>query len=296
MRISAVLLFLLIVAGCQTTNIGDAALPASGFLSEPMTLHVDIQGKKYALDGLMIRRKGAAKLPLAVMTHGSCGSGCRARRSPADLQHQANVFADWGYATFILMRRDNGKSDGPYAEDFGGCDTQDYEGAANASADDLVAAIQYLKKLPYVDPAEIIAIGQSGGGIGVVALAARNIPGLNAAINFSGGRGGGCIRNSLYDETKGVAAFTAFGRTARTPTLWVYSKSDHYWGTERPRTWSDAYRNAGGTIEFAHLPPQGEKGHSFFYKKSRIPAWSPTVSEFLRQLGLPAAGSILPPR
>lgn len=296
MRIPALLLAVLMIAGCQTTNTGDAELPAAAYTTEPMTLHVDIQGKKYALDGLMIRRKDAYDLPLAVLTHGSCGSSCRARRSPADLRHQANVFADWGYATFILMRRDNGKSDGPYAEGHGGCDTQNYERAANASADDLAAAIRNLKTLPYVDRSKIIAIGQSGGGIGVVALAARNIPGLEAAINFSGGRGGACIRKSAYDEKKAISAFETFGRTARTPTLWVYTKSDHYWGAERPRNWSDAYRKAGGTIEFTQLPPQGEKGHSFFYKKSRIPAWSPAVAAFLRRLGLPATESKSPPR
>jgi dienelactone hydrolase len=271
------------LAVCQTAQGAADSRPDPALVTDPMTLAVQIDGAAYKLDGLMVRPREADALPLAVLTHGTCGRACRARRSPSDLRQQADVFAGWGFATFILMRRGYGNSEGPYAEDNGGCDAQNYEKAARGTADDILAAIETLKKLPYVDGRSVIAVGQSGGGIGVVALAARTPPDLKAVINFSGGRGGSCIRSGVYDETKSDDAFRAFGATTHIPTLWIYTKSDHYWGPDRPARWHKAFADAGGTAEFVHLPPIGEKGHTFFYKESSIPIWRPVVARFLKQ-------------
>jgi dienelactone hydrolase len=281
-------LFTLVFLATSHPVVADAErLPPDSFVTESMKLNAVIDGDRYELDGLMVRPKGKTNLPLAVLSHGSCGSSCRQRRSPGQLQDQANVFAQSGYAAFILMRRDNGDSDGPYAEGYGGCDVQDYEAAANATADDYAAAIAELRKLSYIDTGRIIAIGQSGGGIGVVALTARAVPGLTAAINFSGGRGGSCLRKDDFDEYQMEKAFKAFGSANKVRMLWVYTKSDHYWGPKRPVEWHKAFSAAGGAATLSHLPPIGEKGHSFFYKKSNIEAWRPSVGNFLKRLGLP---------
>ena len=173
---------------------------------EPLPISVEIRGRGYLLDGLMVRPNGNGRYPLALINHGSCGRECRKRRSPDTLRLQAQVFAGWGYAAYILMRRDNGASEGPYAEGFGGCKQQNYDQAAHSSANDMVAAVRILAKLPYIDPARIVAVGQSGGGIGVIALTAKSVPGLIAAINFSGGRGGSCIERASFDNSRMVAA------------------------------------------------------------------------------------------
>ena len=277
------LLALLSLAACQATrNIADEPLDPA-LVAEPMTLTVQIRGATYKLEGAMVRPRTAGAHPLAVLTHGTCGESCRTRHNPAELLPEAAVFAEWGYATFILMRRGYGNSDGPYSEDNGGCGIQDYAGAARATADDILAAIEVLKELPYVDGRTVVAVGQSGGGIGVVALAAETPPGLMAVINFSGGRGGDCLRNGTFDEKKIDATFRTFGATTHIPTLWLYTMSDDYWGPDRPVRWHKVFAAAVGTVDFVHLPPIGAKGHGFVYRKSSIPIWRPVVARFLRE-------------
>ena len=242
MLVAAILLIGLLPC-CQTTR---NVLPSERFITERFPVNVEIKDDKYRLDGLMIRPKGDGPFPLVVLTHGTCGKSCRQKRSPEQLHAQANVFARWGYAAFVLMRRGNGSSDGPYAEDHGGCKIQNYEQAARATADDIRAAILALDKQAFIDPERVIAVGQSGGGIGVVALAASAPPGLRAAINFAGGRGSSCIRRGVFKEKKLADAYRSFGQTAHIPTLWLYSQNDGHWLPEMTRGWRDEFAAGGG--------------------------------------------------
>lgn len=280
----AAIVLLAVLVTCQAVA---GTLPADRYVTQPMPITVEIGGVRYRLDGLMIRPKGKGPFPLALVTHGSCGKSCRKKRSPAQLHDQANVFAEWGYAAYVLIRRDNGASDGPYAEGYGGCKTQAYARAARATAADMTAAIRHLAQLPYVDGNRMVAVGQSGGGIGAVALSGVKLPGLRATINFAGGRGGSCLRRGTYNEKSMTQAYRSFGGDARVPTLWLYTQNDNYWGPKKPKRWHKAFTDGGGTGDFVHLPPFRTKGHSFFYKQAAIPIWSPFVGKFLRQQGLP---------
>jgi dienelactone hydrolase len=277
-------LLLASLTGCQTIA---GTLPADQYVTQRMPITVEIDGSDYRLDGLMIRPKGHGPFPLALVTHGSCGKSCRKKRSPSQLHDQANVFAEWGYAAYVLIRRDNGNSDGPYAEGYGGCKTQAFARAARETAADMAAAIQHLAQLPNVDGNQMVAVGQSGGGIGAVALSGVKLPGLRATINFAGGRGGSCLRRRTYNERSMTQAYRSFGGDARVPGLWLYTQNDDYWGPKRPKRWHKAFTDGGGAADFIHLPPFRTKGHSFFYKKAAIPIWSPIVGGFLRDLGLP---------
>lgn len=286
-RTAIAALLLGVLATCRTTA---DTLPADRFVTQPMPITVTIDGSAYHLNGLMVRPKGAGPFPLALVTHGSCGKSCREKRSTAQLHDQANVFAEWGYAAYVLIRRDNGESDGPYAEGYGGCKTQNYTRAARATAADMAAALRHLGRLPFIDGNLMIAIGQSGGGIGAVALSGMNPPGLRATINVSGGRGGSCLRRGTFDEAAKTGAYRTFGAAARVPGLWLYTQNDDYWGPDRPKRWHKAFTDAGGRAKFVTLPPFRKKGHSLFYKKEAIPIWSPIVERFLRRLNLPAGG------
>ncbi len=257
------------------------AADTAQIVSEPMPFTVDIRGRSYKLDGLMLRPPGPGRFPLALINHGSCGRACRKKRSPDDLRPQAEVFTRWGYATYLLMRRDNGASDGPFAEGFGGCERQKYDQAAHSAANDMVAALTVLTQLPYVDPHRVVAIGQSGGGIGVIALTTKGVAGLKAVINFAGGRGGSCISKGTFVEEKEIAAFRSFGRRSAVPTLWLYTQNDELWGPDRPKAWHRAFTESGGKAEFVALPPNGRRGHAFFYRASTVPIWKPLVSDFL---------------
>ena len=130
----------------------------------------------------------------------------------------------------------------------------------------------------------VVVVGQSFGGAAAVAVAAKNPPGLRLVINFAGGGGGNpltrpgapCSPERLSD------LFAAYGRTARVPTLWVYTANDRYMGTY-PREWFDAFRRAGGVGEFRAMPAFRTDGHQLFARG--LPLWRPVVDEALRGAG-----------
>ena len=93
-------------------------------------------------------------------------------------------------SVIVPMRRGYGLTGGVFAESFGSCASPDFYAAGEQAALDLDAAIAYARKLPWVDGQRIVLVGQSAGGFASIAAASRNIPGVAAAVNMSGGRGG----------------------------------------------------------------------------------------------------------
>ncbi len=98
-------------------------------------------------------------------------------------------------------------------------------------------------------------MSRTRGGWGVLALASRHPRTLTAAINFAGGRGGrmddkpnnNCARDRLVNVAH------EFGRTARTPTLWLYSENDSYFAPTLAQRMVDAFRSGGGKAEYHAL-------------------------------------------
>jgi len=110
---------------------------------------------------------------------------------------------------------------------------------------------------------------------------------VQATINFAGGGGGNpktkpqnpCAASSLE------RMFASYGKTARTPTLWIYTENDMYFGPKLPKEWFDAFKAAGGTGEYTLFPALGDNGHGLFSLAPEV--WKPRVLEFLRANGYP---------
>jgi dienelactone hydrolase len=120
------------------------------------------------------------------------------------------------------------------------------------------------------------------GGLLSVSLAARNVPRVVAYVNFAGGSGGDPKGRpgQPCGPDKLAQAYAQFGRTARTPVLWLYSPNDLYWGADLPREWFTAFKKAGGRGRFVALPPYGDDGHQSFTRNRA--AWRDTVAQFLQ--------------
>jgi dienelactone hydrolase len=184
------------------------------------------------------------------------------------------------------MRRGYGASQGGFYESSGRCDAADHERAARESARDLRAALRSLATHPEVDATRTLAIGQSAGGIGTLALAADPPAGLQAVVNFAGGRGSRAP-NEICSEERLIQAYAAFGRAARVPSLWIYTENDLYFGPELARRMFAAYRDGGGVGELRLLPAFAEDGHALFARRGGVLHWRPLLDAFLRKLGLP---------
>jgi len=69
-----------------------------------MRLPVTINGKGYFLDALIVRRPGADKLPVALITHGASPGDARGARI-GWLRGWAHDLAHRGYLAVAVMRR-----------------------------------------------------------------------------------------------------------------------------------------------------------------------------------------------
>ena len=179
----------------------------------------------------------------------------------------------------------HGVSGGEDVEDTGGCSNKNYPPGYEAAAVQTLQVLDAIRQRPDVLPNRTLILGQSFGGATAITVAAKNPPGVVATINFAGGGGGNpltqpqepCAPNRLK------AMFGDYGRSARIPTLWVYTENDQWMGPKYPREWFDAFKAGGGVGEFVLFPPNGKDGHSLFTQDPEV--WRPKALSFLRANG-----------
>jgi hypothetical protein len=80
--------------------------------------------------------------------------------------------------------------------------------------------------------------------------------------------------------------FGSCGKTARLPTLWIYTENGQRMGARYPKQWFDAFVQAGGIGEFERYPPHGKDGHGLFSAAPEV--WHREVLDFLHVNGYPA--------
>lgn len=219
--------------------------------------------------------------PFVILNHGRAGKAAdRAKTSIAPHAANARYFASRGFVVIVPLRVGYGVTGGPDVEESGSCNGKVYPPVYEAAAQQSLVALAYAKAQSYVDPLRGLVIGQSFGGTTALTLAAKSVPGVLGAINFAGGGGGNPIdapekpcRADLLREL-----FAGYGKTARIPTLWVYSVNDRYWGPKLPREWFDSFIAAGGKGRFVQLPPYKQDGHPSF--TGQPAAWKPAVEAF----------------
>jgi len=230
------------------------------------------------------------RAPVAIINHGSPADPAdpvdRMRMQPGSCGSEpARWFLARGYVVVFPLRRGFGASSGEVAEGSGPCDSPDYVRSGVESARDVAAAVRYATALPYARPEGAVVIGQSLGGWATLAFAALPHQEVAALISMAGGRGGhafadagGNCRPDLL-----VAAAAAFGRTARTPMLWIYADNDSFFPPALAWAMFSAFTEAGGRAALAQPRFPGGEGHALFYAAGGSRVWGPIVEAYLAQ-------------
>ena len=246
---------------------------------------VPSQDRSVLMRTVLFRPSGPGPFPLVVINHGSIQSATKR----ADLRQPlfitaSEFFVRRGYAVAVPQRPGHGETGGPYLESNRGCANADYSASGNATADSIQAAIDYLVTQSFVKKADVIVVGQSAGGWGSLALASRNPRNVKAVINFAGGRGGHVQDrpNNNCAPEKLIEVARSFGAAARIPVLSIYTENDTYFGPSISKPLNEAYRAAGGRIEYKLMPAFGLDGHTFFAARDGVQTWGPLVDEFLK--------------
>src|SRR5262249_6637605 len=89
------------------------------------------------------------------------------------------------------------------------------------------------------------------------------------------------LPDQVCGEQQLVAAFADYGKTSRTPLLWVSSPNDHFFGPQLVAELKGAFASAGGNVSFVAAPSFGDDGHLLFSRPAGIPICAPIVDSFL---------------
>jgi dienelactone hydrolase len=245
----------------------------------------------YSIAATILRPEGAGPFGAVILNHGTPGSASgRARESSDLLIHSAAVFARRGYVVVLPLRRGFGATGGEFAEDPGTCANPDYRKGEHAAADDVMAAYDYARALPYVDGNRMILAGQSAGGIvSMYTAGTRDPQGLVAVLSFAAGRGGNPdFRPGVPCAIEPVARLLeSVGKNVRVPVLFHYAENDHYFNAQTSRLWYERFAASGARAEYVLQPAFGRDGHYIFSEWLGVRYWLPAVEQFLGKHGIP---------
>jgi dienelactone hydrolase len=226
--------------------------------------------------------------PVLILNHGrSYNAAGRAAVGRARFSVASAWFAGFGFMVAVPTRVGYGVTGGEDVEDSGACNRKNYPPVYNAAAVQTLKVLEVLRERSHVARDRAVVVGQSFGGTTAITVASLGPNGVRGAINFAGGGGGN--PDTRPENPCGQPAlkrlFADYGRTARIPTLWIYTENDKYFGAKLPRVWFDAFKAAGGVGEYALFPAIGDNGHGLFTSAPQL--WQPRVLDFLRSLGYP---------
>lgn len=241
------------------------------------------------------------KFPLVVINHGTDESTRLAVAMPV-YYWLSRWFVERGYIVVLPQRRGHGATGGVLSESVGTCEHPNHYVSGNVAADDIAATINYMTAQPFVAPKGAIVAGISTGGWASLAIAARNLPQVQAIVNFAGGRGGHAYGqpNAICGTADLLAAARMYGDKAREPTIWFYSKNDSYFGPDLAQNLARAWSGGGGSVEEHILAPYGSEGHTIADDRQGWDIWGPSLESFLtrvrgREVEVAAEHSAQPP-
>lgn len=234
------------------------------------------------LESTIFRPEGPGPFPLAVINHGLTLGNARFQARYRSIVASRELVRR-GYVVALPMRLGFARSSGRYDES--GCNV-----AANGElqADSLRAALKYFVAQPYVDGTRIVLLGQSHGGLTVLALGAQGFPGVRGFVNFAGGlrvSGHSCF--NWQDNL--VRALAGWGRETKLPSLWFYGENDSYFEPGLVRRMHEAYTAGGGNARLVAYGPFKSDAHGTFGDRDGLAIWWPETERFLESLGMPVA-------
>jgi dienelactone hydrolase len=242
-----------------------------------------------AAHAVLFRPGGDGPFRLAVIAHATSQNVLRRAQMP---QPEYRALAAWlvkrGFAVLVPERLGHGATGGRYLEDQGGCDEADYSHAGRATADEIAAALGFLRQQSFIRPDGVVVVGHSAGAWGALALAGENPQDIAAIIAFAPGRGGHAndFPNQVCAPHSLLASAAEFGKAARVPVSWLVAANDSYFSPELSQRLADAFRGAGGKVAFRVLAASGGEGHWLVETEAGVKIAGPELD---RALKLPAS-------
>lgn len=274
----------LVSGACLLAGPGGVAAAEATAVPADFGLHEDVRMIPASDDGVaelevtVLRPRGDGPFPLVVLNHGRAPSPAQAQPRFRPL-HVAYEFVRRGYAVVVPMRQGFSRSGG--TDLAGGCDMV---ADARHQARSVRHAVRWAAQQPWADGTRSIVIGQSHGGLAVLAYAEDPHPGTQFVVNFAGG-----IRKPACPDWEGalVEAIAVLGRTSQLPSLWFYGDNDTHFP---PQLWRAAHGRhvaAGGRATLVAYGAFGDDAHRLFGARDGARVWLPPLLDRLAAAGLP---------
>jgi dienelactone hydrolase len=213
---------------------------------------------------VLYRPPGDGPFHLVVIAHATTQNVLRRAQMPQPEYRALAAFSvARGFAVLVPERLGHAATGGAYLEDQGGCDEADYARSGRATADQILLALEFMRKQPFIRQEGAVLIGHSAGGWGALALANEGPKMVSAIIVFAPGRGGHAndFENRYCAPHTLIAAAETFGKAARVPVTWLVAANDTYFSPEFSKRLVEAFRASGARADFHVLPAFGSEGH-----------------------------------
>lgn len=242
-------------------------------------------GRTWKLTTLVFMPPGKGPFPVMIMNHGKDPT-LSGLQPDAVYTIPTVYFLSRGYAVVVPTRAGFGTSTGVFSSSH----TISYLG--KQAADSIQAAVEWVQKQPEFDPNQIVLIGQSYGGLGVIATGQRNLSGVKAIIDFAGGMRFD-MEKGLYgaDIKENIQAYKDYGVGSHAPTLLMFADNDSFWGEVAgvPTRMFDAYHQGNPNSElYDEGIANGFDGHFVVGVRQGVKQWVPEVMRFLYKHNLPS--------
>ena len=261
-----------LVLGCLLAPLAAEAQPPGAGRPEEVTF----QSGTLTLHGFIYKPDGAAPFPVVLWNHGS-------EQRPGWLPTLGPLFTAGGYVFFVPHRRGQGRSPGHYMMDLlrremeqGGPDAWSRRLVAlhEEHLQNQLAALAFVRALPYVDSSRIATAGCSFGGIQTL-LGAEQGHGTRAAIAFAAAAQTWKHSFALRDRLRKAV------RQAAVPIMFVQAQNDY--DLEPSRSLAKELESQGKPVKLLIFPSFGasaQDGHEFCVRGAHV--WSGEVFAFLR--------------
>jgi dienelactone hydrolase len=240
---------------------------------------------------LLFRPAGEGPFQLAVIAHATTQNVLRrAQMTQPEYRVLAGFLVARGFAVLVPERPGHGLTGGKYLEDQGGCDEADYARSGRATAEEIAAAVDFMRRQPFIKPDGVVIVGHSAGGWGALALASH--ADVSAIIVFAAGRGGRAndFPNQVCAPHTLKAAAAEFGRNAKAPVTWLVAANDSYFSPAFSKQLADAFRSGGGKVTFQALAAYGGEGHWLPETEGGVKLAGPELERALKPVRAAAAG------
>lgn len=276
--------FIIFLSLVFLTSCARPSVSNSDSIQKQEVIQVKTENARYSLNALFLTSSDFSKPPLVILSGGTPPNPSDLPKAvPENMLGQAEEFLKLGFAVLIVERRGHGRSKEKFLEIEGDCEHRDQIKSGEAAASDILGALDYAQANLNIDATKIVLVGHSAGGFSSLFASRYQHRGIQAVINFAGGRGAAesghiCSKKALLN------AYTYAGKTSRVPTLWIYGENDNIFSPKLAKELLKAFTSAGGRGELIVLPPFQHEGHNLFSSSAGVSIWLPPTKNFLKKL------------